>query len=271
MPMRLIAQGDHLLGVDLNTNALLAAGIDLVDTRINLTVKGAPYQIRISYVSPTVVTDESYWVDTQDRIEAYDFVFHPLFGPAIQQQHETPLCHLAKDDPTSSMVRAIAYGGDTYDPLTKKITLGPPTVGWMNIACKDGTLYKMQESGHTNAAANRLGIWTSLDKRQALIRVFAMDACGTGEPFTVPGTMITLVESQLLLPGTAYQPTTPRPEAIWGPQGALCLDWHRLANTATEAADIKTSIESTCGHAIPSCDSMLARWNTIGYAITGHP
>src|SRR5262245_9014278 len=267
--MRLIADGDHLRGIDPDTNAPLADGTGLVDTRINLSVLGAPYQIRIAYVSPTLVTDESYWVDTQDRIEAYDLVYKPLFGPP---EHEKPLCHLANDDLTSPMIRAIAYGGDTYDPDTKEITLGPATVGWMNIACKDGTLYKMLESGHTTAAANRLGIATSLDKRRSMINAFAMNACGTGEPFTVPGTMITLAESQLLLPGTAYQPTPDKPEAIWGPRGPLCLTWHRLADTKDDAAQIKSDIERTCRHTIASCDDwMLANWNTLGYAITGHP
>lgn len=270
--MTLIAEGDRLRGIHPVTHAPLADGVALVNTRINVSVNGAPYQIRISYVSPTFAVDEKFWVGSQARIEAYDFVFKPLFE---RDARERPLCNLANSDPMNPMIRAIVFTGDNYDPVSKEITLGALTNGWMNIACKDSAIYKMHEIGYTKAASDKLGIATSLDERHAMLNSWTMNACGNGTAFTKPGTKILLTESHNLLPATspfqAVPITADNVEAIWGPDGARCLDTHRLATDPFSNDALRKAIATECGHELLSCESMVGDWDDHGYVITGAP
>ena len=184
---------------------------------------------------------------------------------------EKPLCSLANGDPTNPMVRAIVFTGDNYDPVTKQITLGPATRGWMNLACRKSAPYKMHLIGHTTAAWARLGIWTPIDKRRAMLNAWTMNACGTGAAFTTQGTPITLTESQFLLPAASpYQVAPVTTEAIWGPDGAVCLDTPRVPS-GTTLAQQTANIKAECQTELPSCSAMLVTWTNSGSVLTGTP
>jgi len=271
--MRLIAEGDRLRGVHPVTNAPLADHQALLNTRITVSVDGLLYRIRIGYVTSSSTSlpqddHEHFWVGARTAVEAYEFYYTPLSDP---NRRETPLCMPLADDPENPGIRAIVFTGDNYDPVTKKITLGAATSGWMNIACHKSAPYKMHLIGHTTAASSRLGIWTTLDKRQAMLNAWTMNACGTGTAFTIQGTPITLTESQFLLPATSpFQMAPVATEAIWGPKGAVCLDTPRVPSGTTLEEQL-ANIQDECGLVLPSCSSMLTTWTSSGSVLTGTP
>lgn len=275
IPMRLVAEGDRLRGLHPVTGLPLFDHTQLENTRIHVSVNKKPYVIKISYVSPSWAEDESFWIYPYGKIEAYDFTFTPVF----EEGRERPLCSLAQeDDPDNSMIRAIVFSGDRYNPATKEITDAAPNSGWMNIACKDGAPYKMHLSGHTRVANHRLGITTSLAKRRAMLNAWTMNACSTGTAFTVAGTQITLTESQHL-PGQWPAPFQNNPvtyESIWGPLGALCMNVHRLVEDPSYEK-LESDMVTECGGALPpSCESIIGNDNwddfeRFGYVLTGNP
>jgi|GEM_PF-4549238 len=267
-PMRLVVELDKLLGKAPVTGAQLAVDEQLIDTKIRVTVNGVPYRIRITDVTPTYDNSEQFWVGGHAGVQAYDFKYAPLYiDPDSREERpgdEHPLCSLANNDPLDPLLRAIVFAGDTYDPFTKKVTVGADTAGWMNIACKDGAPYKMHLSGYTTAAAAKnIGVATTADERWAMLNAWTMSACGwrgfgAGKTFTKPGVQIRLSESHGLLPTRGkYQPDGPTHEAIWGTDGAQCLDFHRMKTP-------KSDIERACLRTIPSCDGVWGDWLTVG-------
>lgn len=268
--MRLIAVGDRLRGVDPISGVTLAEGAGLVGTRILVSVNRAPHAITISYVS-TPAEAETFWIEPYHKVETYKFRFAP-----VGEMTSRPLCSLASDGPDDQMIRAIVFTGDRYNPVTKEITLGAVTSGWINFACKDSAPYKMHLSGHTTVAGMRLGLVTSLAKRRAMLNAWTMNACGTGKAFTVSGTRITLFESQHLV-GQWPSPFHDNPatlESIWSATRALCMNVHRLALDPIYPA-IQLDMARECAR-LPPCSTILGDkdwtdFDEFGYVVTGTP
>jgi len=273
--MKLIASGDTLLGVDPDTGATMAAGTALIDTRITVRAHGKRFDIRIGYVSPTSTVDEWFWIPPYDRVEAYEFYYSPALDTSAPSlvHDEQPLCSAGKNDPTIPKIRAIVFTGDVYDPDRKTVTIVDPVKGWINIACWMSLPYKLHLLGHTSAANTRLGIGTPQPKRQALMRAISMTACDNSISYTTPGTLITMHESQNLLPPTSdYLDPTAKYEAIWNADGAVCMSWQRKATSDDDYAQRRALIESQCGHAIPPCSLLtLWTWPAWGSVLTGVP
>jgi len=61
-------------------------------------------------------------------------------------------------------------------------------------------------------------------KHQACTRMMRADYCGTGQPFTVPGRQIQILDRARGLPERLFG----RLEAIWGENGAICLARSRV-------------------------------------------
>jgi hypothetical protein len=249
--MRLIAELDRLRGVHPVTGAALADHEALVGTVITVSVADSLQHIVIDRVT---AQGAHFWVGAQSSIETYDlsYTVPGVSGPPV------------------TMLRVIAFTGDSYDPISKQVTIG--TRGWINFACPGSITAKMHLIGHTSAAAQRLGITTTLAKRQSVLNAFTMNACGTGVVFTSASEPITLSESQHLLPPTSpLQAPRVTVEAIWGPDGAVCLDVPRLANSAAMVGVMANAIEAECGAALPSCSALIADWPAYGSALTGNP
>ena len=270
--LKLIAgpPGDRLIAVDPTTDVPLLTGTMLEHTRIDVLVKGKPYQIWIEKVSPSWAQD-SFWVSPQ-LIETYDFAYAPITeedNPRDEPHDKQWLCSLANQDPQHPMIRAIVFEGDVYDPDTKAITIGPRAAGWFNIACENGAPYKMHKIGHTSVAQSRLGIVTSLDKRRAMLNAWTANVCGKGEVFTHPGEPITIREQPDLLPWTSeYMVPWASHEAVWGPGGALCLDVPRLWE---EDSEIRSKIQTACGGTLPPPCTGFPIWPLGDRVLTGNP
>lgn len=251
--MRLIADLDRLRGVHPTTGAPLAEHGQLEGTVIIAMMGTATRTITIEHVA---LADERFWVGAFSRVEAYDLAYTPATGVGAPQH-----------------VRAIAFTGDLYDPMTKQVSVGPATEGWINFACKDSTLYRQHLLGHTEAAQTRLGIATTLAKRQAMLNALTMNACGTGRTWTADAEPLTLTESQLLLPSSSpYQVAPATYEAIWKASGAVCVNVPRLATSAAMVTETLAAMSAECGAPMPPCTSaMLANWQLYGEVVTGNP
>lgn len=234
----------------------------LIGTSIEIETNDTYGTIWLTWAAPS----ESFWVGAQSPIDAYTFYYSPEEGSEVPQ----PLCSEGDEDP--NMVHAVVFAGDLYDPLTKAITTGPETKHWFNIACVDSAPYKMHKIGHTTAAENVLGIDTTPDQRRAMLNAWTANVCGTGEAFTHQGEPITLRESLNLLPPTSdYLDPTETVEAIWGPNGAVCLDTPRLSDENPNIKRIITNARGCNGVPKPSCKSFLSHWQDFGHVLTGNP
>jgi hypothetical protein len=288
--MRLVvaSSGDQLLGVHPNTNAVIASGSQLEGTKINLLVGPSRkrYQVIIAKVSPTFA-GEHLWVGQFPglRVETYDFLYAP---EVVSTSNGRPLCSANKyppGDPPS--ISAIVFKGELYDPTTKAINFSPSRPGWFNIACVGGAPYKMHMIGYTSVAQARLAaagtpVPTSEDMRRSMLNAWTMNACGTGTSFTHHGEPITLSESlHALRPdATGYLDPTITTEAVWGPNGALCLNTPRLTEEdKPDQPTILKQIEDECatvGKVLPRCTATGSVLRTLdawpgGYVLTGNP
>lgn len=172
---------------------------------------------------------------------------------------------------------ALAYRGDRYDPITKRVLPNDPKNGWSFLACAGSAAGKLHLLRHTYAGgADPTGPYpTTIDQRTTLLKAITADYCGSGEPeFTVSGNPLTFTANApfsmpALAPVASY-------EAVWGPDGAVCLDVPRRAPSRTvpepwrlryTAGDVSTA----CRRAIPPCGAWLWWWPWLGYALTANP
>jgi ADYC domain len=267
MQLRLAADGDRLLGVDPVTDAVLAEHGSLHGTKIEVSVNGAQYEIEINLRE--IIQSEQFWVGPEQvPIESYLFLYRPLGVDT----RPIPLCSEYDDDP--NQLRALVFGGDRYDPITKKVRVGPETDGWINIACLNSAIYKMHKIGHTSAAQTRLGKVTTLNQRQAMLNAWTANVCGDGASFTQPGEPLKLAESLDWLrdePGSYLDPLdtteTESVEAIWNESGAVCLTTpRRLAEEPTICSDLAKRCQP------PVCtEEQIDSWKKYGHVITGNP
>lgn len=248
--MRIIAEGDRLRGVHPVTGAALADHAQLEGTVIIVMTGTSTRTITIERV-----VNEQFFVGSQPAVEAYGLAYTPAEGGA-------PL-----------HVRVIAFTGDRYDPLTKLVTVGPSTDGWINFACRNTTRYRQHLIGYTEAAQSKLGITTTLSQRQAMFNALSGNACGTGRTWTDDAEPLTLSEQKMMLPPTSpYQVAPATYEAIWNADGAVCMNTPRLATTPAMVTETLSWMANECGAPIPACTSgMLARWPRYGDVVTGNP
>jgi hypothetical protein len=159
---------------------------------------------------------------------------------------------------------AVVFTGDRYDGQSKRVIATGAQVGrWFNIGCAGSVASKLHLMRHTHASADSR-FWTMPAERQAVLKMFTADYCGTGRSFTVPGEPLRFT--------TRRQPMMPNPypflESIWSSEGAVCLDVPRRER---EVPGIRNEIAALCesvGRTLPPCGGMLATWTRRGYALT---
>ena len=93
-------------------------------------------------------------------------------------------------------------GGGSYHPENSEFT----------IACRGSAIAKCIELGYKP--------WDGLEREiAACTRAMRADYCGDGTPFTVTGTLINIFDDAGLQPDNLPWVA----EAVWGPDGALCV------------------------------------------------
>jgi hypothetical protein len=104
--------------------------------------------------------------------------------------------------------------------------------------------------------------YTTLAQRQAMLKMFAADYCGTGRAFTVDGQPLQYRDSTHWYPG-ASTPSLPDSwaargvEALWSERGAVCLDTPRRVT--------REEVEAACP-GIPTCGGPagVVHWDEAG-------
>ncbi|MCY1061804.1 ADYC domain-containing protein [Nannocystis sp. SCPEA4] len=221
---------DELVVYDDNHN-LLFSGDDLVDWTLVLEKDGVE-------VEGTILTydgDVPGWTDDGRPITTYAISFP---GTAADPGHKN-VCPTYRDEPLNPVLTIIR--GATYDRELKEVDL--IDADWVTFACADQAAYKAKALGYhqgenfagTTAPATR-------DQQDATLKMITADYCGTGHSFTVQGTAIHWENSArtvTIAPGTVYGYF----EAIWGKDGAICLNDPRAVD--------RSEVEAECD--IPLC------------------
>ena len=164
---------------------------------------------------------------------------------------------------------AVIFEGDRYDAYRKTVTEVPSGGPWFNVACAGTAMIKTHLLRHTRSGSpitSSVGPATNPLQRQAMLKTLTADYCGDGVPHTVNGHPLLYADAGGLFPrspldleGLLKKGATL--EAIWGPDGAVCLDNPRYAPL--------TSID--CGPRVLSRCGSLANWQQRGHVVSLNP
>jgi hypothetical protein len=222
--------------------AAVYRGIGLVGTRITVTspLVRDPVELRIDEVRPEslhfwandlarpgITPPEGLSTDERQLVTYYRITVTATQAPLCRQP--TPL----DQDWSAAEYSAVVYEGDRYDAKLKQVKddEGSP---WFNIACAGSAPAKMHLMRRTNAGSFDPGglRWyaTPVDERQAMLKMFTADYCGTGHAFTSDGQPLIWIdarhwydESRLIGRSRRF-----KVEALWTANGAACLGEPRL-------------------------------------------
>jgi hypothetical protein len=157
-----------------------------------------------------------------------------------------------------NIYRTLLFEGDRIDAL-HKLDTGVDTA-WFNLGCAGGALAKMALTGHTEAAKVTGAFNTTLDERQAMLKMLGADYCHDGTAFTVPGQPLNWRDDHGTMKLTALLVNPPQPlilESRWNADGAVCLDKPRvdvhpttLSNTVL-GTDIYGQVMAFCPSKMP--------------------
>jgi hypothetical protein len=126
--------------------------------------------------------------------------------------------------------------GDRYDPSTGEVyATGAATTTWFNLACTGDAISKAQVLRYGEPKSTG-PFTTDGDDRTTIVRAIRADYCGTGTGYTESGTPISIGNAANWL-WLAPLPNAANLEAIWGPDGAICLANQRIP-TEIVACDI---------------------------------
>lgn len=230
-----ILDGSQLIATSMSqtlTGTALTGGYLRVLTQGGTTL-GAVYHINIVKVSAQASSLVRFWFGRPTSIETYQLTYSGPGGGGTTA--EQPLCNSPPDStPTTGPVgqswvqplEAILYSGDRYDAAHKLVTASSYSTsgGWFNIACAGSALAKLHLTRHTTAGSGP-GYTATAAQRQAVLKMYVSDLCGTGHAWTRKGTPLhwTNAPQWSQLDGTEFAH-----EALWTDGGALCLDEHRL-------------------------------------------
>ena len=188
------------------------------------------------------VDEIAYMSDRLGSIPGYQLSYAPAFAPDTAQ----PLC-------TNGASIVLMAGSETYDPESLRIE--PREQGrWLTLACQDHVLGKAKRMSYDPGYAAEDRYYTTPAQRQATLRMLRADYCGTGQPFTRPGTPLYWQNrAGWMVHGTPGD-AKGQVEAGWNEHGATCLGTPRLPGHYS-----RVDIEGACGHSLPVCtDKILA-------------
>ncbi|MBK7072821.1 MAG: hypothetical protein IPH44_11005 [Myxococcales bacterium] len=261
-------EADHLTAVDADGNVWLHGAMlgGATITVIDSAAEPRKFEMRIQ----AVYGGFDLWVDPAgEQLESYKLSWKEAGAPP---QDFRPVCTLPPPqllndgqewypDPDGT----ILFTGDRYSAEQKTVYDIDPhsTAGWVNWACPGGALYKLYMTRHTTKSAGPLHE-TNEKQRTAMFKLYVSDVCGDGHAFTKQGTPLRWTNEKDWGFVTWNEYDT---EAYWGPEGALCLNVHRLG------AMFAKEIEEACH--LPSCDAAFpgapGHWPDNAYVVSRLP
>ncbi len=191
-------------------------------------------EIEAGLIVPVIIAgyeEVDSWSADGAPVPAYSLVYADLDAPLLQRS----VCKGTLLDPLQASVVILA--GERYDLDDKSVI--PDQDGWITLACAGSAAAKMSLLGY-GPNADGDGAPTTVDQRQATLKMITADYCGDGTSYTEDGTAL-LWENQ---GGSVSAPEADPAdlEAIWTAHGASCLDTPRVVDRG----------EVAC--ALPSCD-----------------
>ena len=267
VPVTLRVDRQELVATELRGGRELR-GTDLIDTIITLRGAGGTYELKINNVKDREMT---FWAnDPRDRtsgagefVPFYEILTRATAAGGFQPSICRPGISTVEKIWTGVDGFAIVFAGDHYDPVHKLVSDTPAGTTLFNLACAGAAPAKMHLMRHTNAGswtadhhldAGHAPFATSVAQRQAMLKMFAADYCGTGHAFTIDGQPLVYGDAAAWYPPT---PTTPRIdpptgyigtiESLWDDHGALCLDTPRLVDSRTIQAACPDKPLLPCG------------------------
>lgn len=196
------------------------SGAALVGSVIELEKSGAAYfDIHITGVRSQGVT---FVTGTPAPIEVYKMVWS---APGGMVSTGKPLCNAPLAGTLDEKVHELygMYGdelvifeGDRFDPIDKLVKPDADD-SWFNFGCAGHTLAKLYVTRNTVHTQER----ASWETRQAMMKMYTGDYCGTGDSFTLANEPIGWMGGVLPTYPDYVHPTTL--DARWSPAGATCL------------------------------------------------
>jgi hypothetical protein len=250
---------DRLRGLDKKGNVALA-GANLQNATIELEKGGEQFFVHILQAH----TPMRFWIGEDDPIWTYRLAWSFDEVPSGRARDVCPLV-APYDDWLGAHVEAMFFEGDLYDPQSKTVTaIWPDTGGWFNVACAGSAPAKLHATRHTWAGSDD-DHQSSLDHRQAMLKMYTADYCGTGKSFTTIGEELGWQNAgDWNAPVPHWQDALPAEpvayESVWSSTGALCLDIPRLGDGGDDD-DIEAEIDdilAECGeaHPLPPCSEL---------------
>lgn len=225
-----IVNGGQLVAYDPVTNTSVS-GSALAGGWFNIDTPNGAYQIIISKVNAQNTSSVTFWLGPAAQIETYELYYT---GSSSGRLCANPP-NRDSGEKWAAPLEAMFFTGDRYDVGTKTVTASTyaSTAGWFNIACAGSALAKLHLNRHTTAGTTG-NFSTSASQRQAMLKMYVSDICGTGNTWTQKGTPLHWQNTTgwSLLNGSEFAF-----EARWSANGALCLDTHRLGDLYAKPSD----------------------------------
>lgn len=182
-------------------------------------------------------TPATMWISAANQDG--DGVWHYVFQHEDAQGKPADLCAPDLDGSPA----AVPLKDITVDPATGDMAARPDT---LYLACTSGAVGKAISWGYAQ--------WErTIPEFEGLVRLVRADYCGDGVSWTLPGSALQVLD---LWGINGFVDASAHTEAVWGPDGALCLGERRAAGGAV-----------TCGGAAPPVCAADASLATYGDAI----
>ncbi len=239
----LAAINDRLVGYYPGTTTIAVQHQALAGGQIVFAHPGEPdsglspgtFTVTINHVT---AVGQTFWVAPYTPVETYELLYE-----GASATPRTPLC---KRPPTEDLdeegriiinrFESIFFTGDRYNSQTKTVFSSTPVLAprvfanWINVACAGSVTAKLHLNRHTTAsqATAATGYSTTHAQRQAMLKMYAGDFCGSGNSYTVAGTPIHWENGLGQHSPYVNQKSW---ESLWDSHGAKCLDLHRLSSS----------------------------------------
>ncbi len=198
--------------VALNGNTVVASGAGLHEWQLVLEKDGVE---QVGTIEAHDGAIES-WHPMGRPMSAYAISF--VLTDSTKEVGTRNACPTNFENPYTPVLTIIR--GATYDREEKHVELVDPQ--WVTFACADEAAYKAKRLGYSQATKlPGTNSPASIPQQDATLKMLTADYCGTGTSYTIPNQDlywenragdVPLPEGMALLD-----------EALWGPNGALCL------------------------------------------------
>ena len=256
-----IINGSQLVAVHSNGGSV--SGVALTNGFFNIWTPTGVWKIIVAKVNPKATSNVTFWLGPPQTIETYELLYT---GPGATGR----LCNnppRSRDSGEGGIwvapYEAILFTGDRYNADDMRVTAATygGTTGWFNIGCAGSVLAKLHLNRHTTAGST-FGWATGPSQRQTLLKMYVSDVCGDGTRWTKAGTPLHWENTTgwSTLDGLEFAF-----ESQWGPDGALCMDTHRLGNL------YKPNIDASC--APQACNGSVSSpaFSSSAYIVSAVP